>query len=225
MQQIEFTAYPRSMQGTGASRRLRRAGKVPGIVYGGGASPQAIELDHNALFHALKSEAFHSSILMMKLGNEKQKVLLRDVQHHPIRSEIIHADFQRVDENQKVHVKVPLHFINAETSPAVKIGHAVISHVMSELDVSCLPRDLPEFINVDLAELEAGGSVHLKDLKLPEGVTAVRGKEENPVVAAAVVPRGEVVEEAAETAEGAAAAPAAAPAPEAKPEKSDKDKK
>ena len=220
--QIEFTAYARSLQGTGASRRLRRAGKVPGIVYGGSVTPQAIELDHNALFHALKNEVFHSSILTMKLGNDTQKVLLRDVQHHPIRSEIIHADFQRVDENRKIHMKVPLHFMNAESSPAVKVGHAVISHVMAELDISCLPKDLPEFINVDLADLPAGGSVHVKDLKVPAGVTVlVRGKDDNPVVAAAVVPRGEVVEEPVPGAEGAAPAPTEAAA-EAKPEKAEK---
>src|SRR5439155_16402445 len=144
--QIQFTASARSLQGTGASRRLRRAGKVPAIVYGGSVAPEAVELDHNALFHALKSEAFHSSILTMRVGDNAQQVLLRDVQYHPIRPEILHADFQRVDENRKMHMKVPLHFINAESSPAVKIGHAVISHVLAELDISCLPKDLPEFI-------------------------------------------------------------------------------
>jgi large subunit ribosomal protein L25 len=230
--QIEFTAFPRSVQGTGASRRLRHAGKVPGIVYGSTEAPQTIELDHNALFHALKNEAFHSSILTMNLGNAKQRVLLRDVQHHPVRSEILHVDFQRVDDKQKIHMKVPLHFVNAEVSPAVKVGHAVISHVMAELAISCLPKDLPEFIEVDLAELTAGHSLHVKDLKLPAGLTVViRGRDANPAVAAAVVPRGEKAEEVAPTAEGEAAAAvaggapgaAAAPAAEAKTtEKADK---
>ena len=201
---MEFTAFPRSMQGSGASRRLRRAGKVPGIVYGVG-TPTNIELDHNALFHALKNEKFHSSILSMKLDGKTDQVLLRDVQRHAFKAQVMHVDFQRIDSTSKIHMRVPLHYVNADISPAVKISSAIISHVLSELDVACLPKDLPEFIEVDLSELTAGHAVHASDLKLPEGVTAViRGQNKNPVVASAVIPRGAV--EDAEAVEGAATA-------------------
>ena len=138
----EFTAFPRGVEGRGASRRLRRSGRAPAVVYGGTAQPQPIELDHNALMHALKNEAFHSSILTMKLGSESQQVLLRDVQMHPFRKQVLHVDFQRVDENRKSH-EVPLHFINGENSPAVKLSGAIISHVITELDVHACRRTCP----------------------------------------------------------------------------------
>lgn len=225
MASIEFTAFPRTGgEGRGASRRLRAAGKAPGIVYGGSAAPAQIELDHNALWHALKNEAFHASILTMKLDGAAQKVLLRDVQMHPYRPQILHVDFQRIDENRKIHMKVPLHFVNAEVSPAVKLGGAIVSHVLNEIDVACLPKDLPEFITVDLSALETGHAFKASDLKLPSGVVvATHGKD--PVIATAVVPKA-----AAET-EEAAAEVAAAPAAEAKPaeakagEKKEEDKK
>ena len=231
MASIEFTAFPRQGgEGRGASRRLRASGKAPGIVYGGSAEPTQIELDHNALIHALKNEAFHASILTMKLGGAAQKVLLRDVQMHPYRMQVLHVDFQRIDENKKIHMKVPLHFANAESSPAVKLGGAVVSHILNEIDVACLPRDLPEFIEVDLSALETGHPFKASNLKLPSGVVAVtHGKD--PVIATAVVPKA-VVETEEAAAEGAAAAPAAAaPAAEAKPaeakgaEKKEEDKK
>jgi large subunit ribosomal protein L25 len=208
---MEFTAFPRSAQGSGASRRLRRGGKVPGIVYGGG-TPVNVELDHNALFHALKNEKFHSSILSMKLDGKADRVLLRDVQRHPWKAQVMHVDFQRVDENKPIHMRVPLHFINGDVSPAVKLSSAIISHVLSELDVNCLPKDLPEFIEVDLSNLTAGHAVHASDLKLPEGVTAViRGQNKNPVLASAVIPRGAIEEETA-TDEAAAAGGTEVPA-------------
>ncbi len=205
--QFEFTAFPRGTEGRGASRRLRRTGRAPGIVYGGTESPQPIELDHNALIHALNKEAFHSSILTMKLGDAAQRVLLRDVQMHPFRHEVLHIDFQRVDESRKIHMKVPLHFINAELAPAVKTTDAIISHVLTELDVSCLPKDLPAFVEVDLSQLAVGQSIHVSDLKLPAGVTAVTRPGASPVVATAIVPRivvEEVAEVAVPTAEAAA---------------------
>jgi len=215
--QFEFTAFARTQEGRGASRRMRRTGKAPGIVYGGAAAPQPIELDHNALFHALRNEAFHSSILTMKLDDTATKVLLRDVQMHPFKNEILHVDFQRIDENKKIHMKVPLHFANGENSPAVKLSAAIVSHVMTELDITCLPRDLPGYIEVDLSALDVGESIHVSDLKLPTGVSAVSHGKLDPVVATAVVPRAHTeVEEAAVPAEGAAPA-AAAPAAEAKP--------
>jgi len=204
---IEFTAFPRATEGRGASRRMRRSGKAPGIVYGGTVAPTPIELDHNALFHALRNEAFHSSILVMKLDGAAQKVLLRDVQMHPFRNEVLHVDFQRVDENRKIHMKVPLHFVNAEVSPAVKLNAAIVSHVTTEVDITCLPKDLPEFIEVDLSNLEVGHSIHVSTLKLPNGVTIVTHGRTDPVAATAVVPRGAA--EAEEAATEVAAAPAA----------------
>ena len=178
--QFEFTAFPRTTEGRGASRRMRRAGKAPGIVYGGTAVPQPIELDHNALFHALRNEAFHASILSMKLDGAVTKVLLRDVQMHPFRNEILHVDFQRIDEKRKIHMKVPLHFANGESSPAVKESGAIVSHVLTELDISCLPKDLPEFITVDLSALDVGHSVHVSALQLPPGVTVVIARQARP---------------------------------------------
>ncbi|WP_151635505.1 50S ribosomal protein L25/general stress protein Ctc [Noviherbaspirillum aerium] len=189
---MKVVAFPRKEQGSGASRRLRNAGQTPGIIYGGTAAPVAIALDHNALFHALKKEAFHSSILDMEIDGKVEKVLLRDFQVHAFKQLVLHADFQRVDQNQKIHVKVPLHFVNAEISPAVKLSSAVISHVMNELDVSCLPGDLPEFVEVDLSNVEAGASVHLSDIKLPNGVTAVLHGQDNPTIATASIPAGQV---------------------------------
>jgi len=220
---FEFTAFPRGVEGRSASRRLRRSGRAPGIVYGGPAEPQAIELDHNALIHALGNEAFHASILTMKLGDATQQVLLRAVQMHPFRKEILHVDFQRVEANRRIHMKVPLHFANAENAPAVKLSGAIISHVMTELDVSCLPKDLPEFIAVDLSELALNQSIHVSDLKLPSGVTAVAHAGLDPVVATAVIPKVIVEEEveaapaegeveAGAVAEEGAAAPAEATA-------------
>lgn len=215
---MEFTAFPRAVQGSGASRRLRHAGKVPGIVYGVG-EPTNIELDHNALFHALKNEKFHSSILTMKLDGKSDRVLLRDVQRHPWKAQVMHVDFQRITDTSMIHMRVPLHFINADVSPAVKLSSAIISHVLSELDVACLPKDLPEFITIDLSDLAAGHAIHASDLKLPQGVTAViRGQNKNPVIASAVVPRGAVEEtEGAEAVAGATEVPTTAQkAPEAK---------
>ncbi len=206
---MKVVAQTRELQGTGASRRLRRAGKVPGIVYGSGSAPVAIELDHNGLFHALRKESFHSTILDLELdGKIGEQVLLRDVQMHAFKQQVQHVDFQRVAANEKIHVKVPLHFLNAESSPAVKQNGAVVSHVFTEIDVSCLPKDLPEFISVDLSSLAVGQTIHLADLKLPEGVSVV--SHENPVLVTVTVPRG--MEEAAPAADAtaAAAAPAAA---------------
>jgi large subunit ribosomal protein L25 len=216
MATIEFTAFPRATEGRAASRRMRRAGKAPGIVYGGTARPQPIELDHNALVHALRNEAFHSSILSMKLDGTSTQVLLRDVQMHPFRNEVLHVDFQRIDPSRKIHMKVPLHFVNEDESPAVKAQGAIVSHVMTELDIACLPKDLPEYIEVDLSALDTAHSLHVSGVKLPAGVSAVTHRTGDPVVATAVVPKA-VVETEAAPAEGEAAAAAAAPAAEVKP--------
>ncbi|AOJ03648.1 MULTISPECIES: 50S ribosomal protein L25/general stress protein Ctc [Burkholderia] len=195
---MKVVAFERQQQGTGASRRLRNAGKTTGIVYGGEAAPQMIELDHNALWHALKKEAFHSSILDLEVAGQSQQVLLRDVQYHPFKQLVLHVDFQRVDAKKKLHTKVPLHFLNAEVSPAVKLSSAVVSHVATEIEVECLPAALPEFLEVDLSKIEAGQSLHAKDIALPKGVALVAHVDaENPVVASATIPAGAVSEEAA----------------------------
>jgi large subunit ribosomal protein L25 len=170
---FEIIAQARAEQGSGASRRLRNAGRVPAIVYGAGKDAQAVTLDHNTIYHALRVEAFHASVLSLNVDGQVEKVLLRDVQHHPFRQLILHVDFQRVDPNAKLHIKVPLHFINADLAPGVKLGGGIISHVLNEVDVSCLPADLPEFIEVDLANLGAGQSIHMADLTLPKGVELV----------------------------------------------------
>jgi large subunit ribosomal protein L25 len=204
---MKFTATARSVQGSSASRRLRRAGRVPAIVYGGSAAPLNIELDHNEIYHALRKEEFHASILQMQLeGAKDEQVLLRSVQWHAYKPQVLHVDFQRVDANQALRTKVPLHFVNAEVSPAVKLSGAIISHVATELEITCLPSALPQFIEVNLADILAGASIHLADIKLPMGVTYVpHGGEENPLLAAAVVKGGA----AADDADAAPAAPAA----------------
>lgn len=217
MATIEFTAFPRTTEGRAASRRMRRTGKAPGIVYGGTAAPQPIELDHNALIHALRSEKFHASILSMKVDGTSTQVLLRDVQMHPFKNEVLHVDFQRVDPARKMHMKVPLHFVNDDQSPAVKTQGAIVSHVMTEIDIACLPKDLPEFIEVDLSGLDTAHSLHVSGVKLPPGVAVVSHRPGDPVVATAVVPKAAVEAEVA-PAEGVAVAAAgtAAPAAEAK---------
>ena len=196
---FEVTATARQTQGTGASRRLRHAGRVPAIVYGANQPAANIELDHNTVFHQLKHESFHASILTLDIEGKKEPVLLRDIQMHPWKLQVMHIDFQRVNPNAKIHMKVPLHFVNAEIAPGVKLGGGNITHVMNEAEVSCLPKDLPEFIEVDLSSLQAGHSLHLSEVKLPKGVEFVGGGDS--AVASCVVPRG-VIEEAA------AAAPA-----------------
>jgi len=207
---MKFVAFERAKQGTGASRRLRNTGKTPGIVYGGEGQPQLIELDHNALWHALKKETFHSTILDMELGGKAAKVLLRDVQYHPFRQLVQHIDFQRVDAKTRMTMKVPVHFKGEEESEAVKIDLNLVNHVTTELELNCLPSDLPEFIEVDLSGLKKNGTVTLKDIKLPKGVKWVSHGKVNPVLASAVSPAAEEVDAPAEGAADAAAA--AAPA-------------
>jgi large subunit ribosomal protein L25 len=213
MATIEVNAFSRSVQGTGASRRLRRAGKVPAIVYGADQQAQVIELDHKAIMLQLRQEAFHASILAMEIDGKKQNVLLRDVQMHPWKQEVLHVDFQRVDAKQKIHMRVPLHFVNEEMAPGVKLGGGVVSHVMTEVEVSCLPGDLPEFVEVDLAALELGDSIHLSEVKLPGGVESIQlTRGDDSVVVSVQVPRVVVETEAAGAAAGEAAEGAAAPA-------------
>ena len=210
---IAIKAEPRSVQGTGASRRLRRESKVPGIVYGAGKEATPIEVDHKDLWFKLKMEAFHASILDMELGTEKAQVLLRDYQMHPFRPLILHVDFQRVAADKKIHMRVPLHFVNEQNSPGVKVAGGLVEHVMKELEIQCLPKDLPEFIEVDLGELQAGHSMHVSSIKLPAGVEAIVPKGEDPTVATVVIPRVMTAEEEAAEAAASAAAPTAADVP------------
>ena len=194
---FELIAQARTLQGTGASRRLRRAGNVPGIVYGGEAAPQSIEVEHNDLLLKLKKEAFHSTIINLVLDGKKQQVLLRDTQVHAYRPLVLHVDFQRVDATHELHVKVPLHFINEEVAPGVKLGGGLVNHVTTEVDVQCLAKDLPEFIEVDLSALKIGDSIHLSQLKLPKGVKLVHHSADDSVVVG-IVGKGGASEEAAE---------------------------
>ena len=210
---LEVIAQSRKLQGTGASRRLRNAGKVPGIVYGGKKDPVTIELDHNALFHALRNEKFHASILDLTVDDAKEQVLLRAVNMHPFKMQVQHVDFQRVSADEKIHMKVPLHFVNADQAAAVKLGGALVSHILNELDIRCLPADLPEYIEVDLSTIEVGDTLHVSDLKLPKGVEAALRAKDNPAVAAAQLPRTAAADEETATADGA---PAAAEVPAAK---------
>jgi len=226
---IEIGAAKRTVQGTSASRRLRHAGRVPGVLYGGNDPAINIELDHNELFQAARKEAFQASIITLKLDGQPQQVLLRAMNMHPWKLEVQHVDFQRVLADQKIHMRVPLHFVNQENSPAVKVAGAVVNHVMNDIDISCLPADLPKFIEVDLANLTIGHSVHVKELNFPKGVEPVLHRGENPVVASASMPRAAEAEEAAAAAEEvvpASMVPAAKQQPEkpeaAAPEKGEK---
>lgn len=179
---MKVVASSRTVQGSGASRRLRRSGKVPGIVYGAKKSPVNIEMDHNPILLALKVESFHSSILDLEIDGKSEQVLLRDYQMHPYKPLVQHVDFQRIDANAKLQTKVPLHFKNQDVSPAVKMSGAMVSHVMNDVLITCLPKDLPEFIEVDLSTLTVGHSVHVRDLVMPAGVTPVLHAGENPTV-------------------------------------------
>jgi len=215
---IEISANKRELQGTGASRRLRNAGKVPGIVYGGDAEPQTIELNHKELAQNLSREAFHASILTLDIEGKKEAVLLRAFNMHPFKLQVQHIDFQRVSKDRKIHMKVPLHFVGAEHADAVKFQGAIVSHVMNDLEISCLPDDLPSYIEVDMSKAAIGQSVHVKDLTLPKGVEAVLHRADNPVVATVTLPAAAVEEETT-------AAPSAADVPaskQAEPAKDDK---
>ena len=199
--QFEINAQVRTLQGSGASRRLRRAGTVPGIVYGGDAAPVAIETNHNDLVLKLKKEAFHSSIINLVIDGKKEQVLLRDYQTHAYKLLVLHVDFQRVDATHELHIKVPLHFINEENAPGVKLGGGLVNHVTTELDIHCLAKDLPEFIEVDLGALKVGENIHASQVKLPAGVALVKHGEDDPIIAGIVGKGG-----AQEAEEGAAAA-------------------
>jgi len=215
----------RNDEGKGASRRLRRAGFVPAIVYGGEVKPVSIQLQHKDVWMASQNEWFYSSILDLSLGGDVQKVLLRDMQRHPFKQLVLHLDFQRVNENEAIRVRVPLHFLNQEKSPAGKTSGVVITHEMNDVEISCLPKDLPEYLEVDLGEIGVGDIVHLSEIKLPSGVEIPElrfGKEHDHAVAVAKEIKEEVEEaqvaadaETAAVAASAAGAAASAAAPAA----------
>ena len=199
-----FEAELRDDTGKGASRRLRHAGMVPGIIYGAHQDPVMISMPHNELAQNLEQEAFYSHILSIKLGRKKEKVILKDLQRHPSRPFIMHADFLRIDEKEAIRVRVRLHFMNEEASVGVKAGGRV-SHTLTDIEVSCLPKNLPEFIEVDLAEVEIGQSIHLSEIVLPEGVEVpalAQSDASDPAVVSIHAPRGNEDEEAEGEAEG-----------------------
>jgi large subunit ribosomal protein L25 len=217
---IEITAFPRTQQGTGASRRLRGSGRVPGIIYGANQAATAVELDHNALLRHLKLEAFHASILDMSVDGSRERVLLRDFQMHPWKQQVLHVDFQRIDPTKKIHMRVPLHFVNEDICVGVKTGGGVVTHTMNDIEIQCLPDQLPEYVTVDLKDVQLNEIIHVNDLALPEGVEPVmKLKTDNPPVASVHVPKVATVEEEAATPiteiTGQAPAEAAAAAAEA----------
>lgn len=206
---MKIVANTRKTQGSGASRRLRRADKLPGILYGGSEQPTLIALEHNPIFFALKKEKFHASILTMELDGKDELCVLRDFQLHPYKPQVLHIDFQRVNPNEPVVMSIPLHFYGQENSPAVKIDKALINRVLSAIEVSCLPKDLPEFVDVDLSGLTAHDTLRVLDIKLPEGVKAVVRANSNPPVVTVVTDLDDDEDTAAADTTAAAAAPAA----------------
>ena len=193
---IEIKAKERMSKGTGASRRLRHAGTTPGVLYGGSKDSLNLELDTKELFMQFRHEAFHASILTLNLNGKKESVILRDFQMHPVRNNIQHIDFQRINENEKINVKVPFHFTNEDTAPGVKLEGGLVSHIMTEIDISCLPKDLPQYIEVDLGSLAMGDSIHLSEVTIPDGVELTTLTEENdPVITSISKPKVVIEEE------------------------------
>ena len=209
-------AEMRDVQGTGASRRLRHAGKIPAVLYGAGKEPAMLTLNHNSLFHNLEDESFHSSILTVDIAGKQEKAILRDVQMHAYKQLIMHVDLQRVSATDKIHMSVPLHFTGGDEAPGVKVESGIVSHLITELDIVCLPENLPEYLSIDVSALHLGDSVHLSDITLPEGVesTALAHGGDDLAVATVVAVRGTVEDEAADLAEAEGAEEASAEAGE-----------
>ena len=186
-EQIVLNAEPRSDLGKGASRRLRKTGKVPAIIYGGDSDPVSITLAHNELIHELDNEAIYSQVLSLNVGKKKEDVILRDLQRHPFKNLVMHADFLRIDQKKAIHVTVPVHFINEEKCHGVKMEGGLLNHLVNEIEIMCLPKNLPEYLEVDVTDLKLGESLHLSDIKLPDGVEIValtHGEDHDTGVAA-----------------------------------------
>ncbi len=205
-QEFLIEAFPRGDQGRGASRRLRREErKIPAIIYGGKKEATPISIWHNELKKALENEAFFSHVLTIELDGKKESVILKDLQRHPYKPLLTHADFLRVDKDHEIHVNVPLHFLNEDSAPAIKLQGGVANHQITEVEVICLPQNLPEFIEVDMAEVDMDQVVHLSDLKLPKGVRVaalLQGEDHDLPVVAIHKPRGAKVDDAEEGEEG-----------------------
>lgn len=190
---IELNAESRSDLGKGASRRLRKNGLVPAIIYGGDSEPAAITLQHNEFIHQLDNEAIYTQVLSLKVGKTKEDVILRDLQRHPFKNLVMHADFLRIDQKKEIHVSVPIHFTNEEKCYGVKTEGGLLNHLQSEVEIMCLPKDLPEYLEVDVTELKLGESLHLSDIKLPNGVQIValtHGEDHDTGIAAVHKTRG-----------------------------------
>jgi len=220
MAKFDISAESRTVQGKGASRRLRRAGMAPAILYGAGKAPQMVSLPQNVLLKHLDDEKFHSAILNVTVDGQTDQAILRDWQMHPVRPEVLHVDFQRISATEKLHMKVPLHFLGQDVAPGVKLEGGIVTHLMTEIDITCLPKDLPEFLEVDMSQMHINHSVHLSDIKLPDGVqitSLTHGGDDHAIAAITAVRVEEEVPVVAAPAEGeaAAAAPAAAGAPAA----------
>ena len=209
---FELVAEFRETQGKGASRRLRHEGKVPAILYGGHSEARTLTLSHQKLMIMLENERFYSTILSLKVGDQTQAAILKDVQRHPFKNAIVHMDFQRVEDNEKIRISIPLHFVGAAVSPGVKSQGGIVSHMRNDVDITCLPKDLPEFIEVDLSGLSLNESIHLSQLKIPDGVELVALAKEDAAVVAIHSPRAEEPEPTAAAAASEGAAPAAAAA-------------
>jgi len=223
MNEFELIAEARTDVGKGASRRLRRDGKLPGIVYGTGKEASMITLQHNTVMHNLEHEAFYSQILSLKTGSETESVVLKDLQRHPYKRTLLHIDLLRVDANETLTMRIPLHYINEEKCTGVKNEGGIISHLMTDIDIVCLPKDLPEYIEVDMLEVALNDTLHLSDLKLPEGVeihALLHGGDDSQPVASVHAPKVVASDEAEDA---AAAAEEAAEGAEAAPEEGDKD--
>lgn len=224
---FELEASVRHDMGKGASRRLRREEKVPGVIYGGGKAPVSLSFEHKHVIKSLENEAFYSHILALKTGTESERVILKAVQRHPYKPRILHVDFQRVRADEKLHMHIPLHFLGEDVAPGVKDAGGLVSHILSDVEVSCLPDNLPEYIEVDISALELNQILHLSDLKLPAGVelVALSVHEDDKAVVSIHMPRIEeepVVEEIPEEAPSASDVPATAQKAENEDSKEDK---
>jgi large subunit ribosomal protein L25 len=215
---FDLIAEIREDQGKGASRRLRREGKVPAIIYGAGRPPRQLAFDHNRVIQQLENESFYSSILSIKVGEKSQAAIVKDIQRHPAKQQVMHMDFQRIVADEKIKMNVPIHYINAEVSPGVKIGGGSVSQLVNDVEVSCLPKDLPEYFEVDIAELDLNQMLHLSDIKLPDGVEIpelAQGPEHDQAIVSIQIIKAapepseeelEAAEEGEEAAEGEASA-------------------